>query len=423
MSFCHYGLMLKLDQPLQRPAGAFGLPQGTLLLTACIAVVGANSLALGPIAPSVAESFHAEVQAVLWATSAFGLGTSASALFLARYIDRLGARRALRLALALFAAALLAASAAPAVSVLIAAQLVAGLACGVALPAIYASAAAISPGGRESRTIGVVLTGWTVSMVAGVALSALIADFLDWRLVFLLAGLLAALISARLRRADLSEQTSAQAAPSPFEALRLPGVVPLLVACCAFMAAFYGIYGYLGDHVHHGLGEPLSANGLLALVYGSGFGLAVLLDGLADRFGARLLLPLAFGAVTCVYAAMALPGAGFAALLGLVFVWGLANHLGLNLLILRLTALDPARRGTIMGLNSAVTYLAVFLGTAGFGPAYVNQGFAPAALLAAALTLVAAAAAAWSPLLEGGHAEQPLQQQHDNQRGGEHRRE
>ena len=90
MSFCHYGLVLKLDQPLQRPAGAFGLPQGTLLLTACIAVVGANSLALGPIAPSVAESFHAEVQAVLWATSAFGLGTSASALFLARYIDRLG---------------------------------------------------------------------------------------------------------------------------------------------------------------------------------------------------------------------------------------------------------------------------------------------------------------------------------------------
>src|SRR6476619_4847682 len=234
MSFCQYRLVLKLDQPLQRPAGAFGLPQGTLLLTACIAVVGANSLALGPIAPSVAESFHAEVQAVLWATSAFGLGTSASALFVARYIDRLGARRALRLALALFAAALFAASAAPAVSVLIAAQLVAGLACGVALPAIYASAAAISPRGRESRTIGVVLTGWTVSMVAGVALSALIADFLDWRLVFLLAGLLAALISARLRRADLSEQISAQAAPSPFEALRLPGVVPLLVACCAF---------------------------------------------------------------------------------------------------------------------------------------------------------------------------------------------
>ena len=146
---------------------------------------------------------------MLWATSAFGLGTSASALFLARYIDRLGAA-VLRLALALFAAALLAASAAPAVSVLIAAQLVAGLACGVALPAIYASAAAISPGGRESRTIGVVLTGWTVSMVAGVALSALIADFLDWRLVFLLAGLLAALISARLRRADLSEQISAK---------------------------------------------------------------------------------------------------------------------------------------------------------------------------------------------------------------------
>ncbi|TIU76969.1 MAG: MFS transporter, partial [Mesorhizobium sp.] len=143
------------------------IPALAYLLTGCIAVIGSNSLVLGPIAPAVAASFTTSVPAVMIASAAFGLGTSASALFLARYIDRLGARRMLQGALLLLAIALLASAAAPTVTTLVAAQLLAGLAAGVAMPAIYASAAVIAPPGRESGTIGVVLTGWTLSMVAG----------------------------------------------------------------------------------------------------------------------------------------------------------------------------------------------------------------------------------------------------------------
>ena len=66
---------------------------------------------------------------------------------------------------------------------------------------------------------------------------------------------------------------------------------------------------------------------------------------------------------------------------------------GLNVLVTRLTALDPTRRGTIMGLNSAVTYLAVFAGTTGFGSIYTAYGFAACCLAALGLTLVAAFAA------------------------------
>ena len=58
----------------------------------------------------------------------------------------------------------------------------------------------------------------------------------------------------------------------------------------------------------------------------------------------------------------------YPALLAVMFGWGMANHAALNVLILRLAALDPARRGAIMGLNSGVTYLALFVGTSGFGP-------------------------------------------------------
>ncbi|TIX96275.1 MAG: MFS transporter, partial [Mesorhizobium sp.] len=270
------------------------IPALAYLLTGCIAVIGSNSLVLGPIAPAVAASFTTSVPAVMIASAAFGLGTSASALFLARYIDRLGARRMLQGALLLLAIALLASAAAPTVTTLVAAQLLAGLAAGVAMPAIYASAAVIAPPGRESGTIGVVLTGWTLSMVAGVALSAVIADLVHWRAVFAAVAVLAALALTGLTLTSLSDVRKSGPAPTPLGALAVPGIAPLLIACGAFMTAFYGVYGYLGDHLHNGLGRPVSANGLAALAYGAGFGMAALLDGVIDRLGARRVTPFAY---------------------------------------------------------------------------------------------------------------------------------
>ncbi|CCV08049.1 Major facilitator superfamily MFS_1 [Mesorhizobium metallidurans STM 2683] len=371
------------------------IPALAYLLTGCIAVIGSNSLVLGPIAPAVAASFATSVPAVMVASAAFGLGTSASALFLARYIDRVGARRMLQGALLLLAIALVASALAPTVVALVAAQSVAGIAAGVAMPAIYASSAAIAPPGRESGTIGVVLTGWTLSMVAGVSLSAVLADLVHWRAVFAAVALLAALAVAGLTLTSLSDARKSGPAPTPLGALTVPGIVPLLVACGAFMTAFYGVYGYLGDHLHQGLGEPVSANGWAALAYGVGFGAAALLDGVIDRLGARRVMPFAYLLVAVVYVAMAAVSGSFGPTLAMVAIWGLANHFGLNVLVMRLAALDPSRRGTIMGLNSSVTYLAVFVGTTGFGPLYTGFGFAACAMVAALLMLVSALAAAW----------------------------
>jgi len=151
----------------QATAGAARIPAAAYALCLCIGLVGANSLALGPIAPRVGESFAVGVPAVMTASAAFGIGTAASALLLAGLIDRFGAGRMLRYALLAFLAALAASGAAPALSAFIGAQLLAGLAAGLALPAIYTLAALAAPPGRESDTLGIVLFGWTLSMVAG----------------------------------------------------------------------------------------------------------------------------------------------------------------------------------------------------------------------------------------------------------------
>jgi predicted MFS family arabinose efflux permease len=232
-------------------------------------------------------------------------------------------------------------------------------------------------------------------MVAGVSLSAVLADVVHWRAVFVAIAALAAAAIAMLSFDEHRDVLATQPAPLPLQALKIKGTKPLLIACGAFMAAFYGMYGYLGDYLHNGLGQPVSANGLAALVYGIGFGAAALLDNIVDRLGARRVMPVAFFAAGTIYVLMALFGGSFIALLITIFLWGLVNHFGLNVLIMRLSAIDPARRGTIMGLNSAVTYLAGFLGTVGFGPLHTGLGFAISAFVAAALMLIAALAAWW----------------------------
>ena len=371
------------------------IPRVVYALTACVGVIGSNSLVLGPIAPEVARSLGTAAPSVMMASAAFGLGTAASALFLARHIDRFGAYRVLKCSMGLLAVALLLSAMAPAVVALVAAQLIVGTAAGVALPAIYASAASEALPGHESRTIGIVLTGWTLSMVAGVSLSVVLAELLHWRAVYAAIATLALLALFALRHLGGHDRRAAVSAPTPLSALGLTGIKQLLVVCAAFMTAFYGLYGYLGDYFHRGLGLPIMANSSIALVYGAGFGGAALLNGVVDRMGARRLMPVALISIAGIYLVLAVAGDSMGVVLTLLFLLGLANHFVVNLLILRLTSIDPAQRGTIMGLNSAVTYLGVFGGTSSFGPIYAHHGFSAAACAAMVLTLVAAGVSSW----------------------------
>ena len=371
----------------------------TLVLTASIATIGANSLALGPIAPAVAADLDTDVVGVVIASAGYGLGTAAGALGLSPLVDRLGARRALMHALAALVVAFGASAAAASTAWLVGAQTLAGLAAGLGLPAIYAFAAAVAPPGHESRTLGRVLVGWTLSLVVGVSLSAVVADVGSWRRVYAGFALLtaAALVAvARVRVAPAARDADVDAgAPAPrtvwpHATLGVPGVAPLLLLCFGFMAAFYGVYAYVGAHVHDALGLPVRASALVTLAYGAGFGLAALGDGLIDRLGARRALVPAFAALVGVYAAMTLGAPAFAAVVALAFAWGFANHFGLNLIVAGLSAIDPARRGAILGAYSATTYLAGSIGTLAFGRVYAGHGFAATAATAAATVALAA---------------------------------
>ncbi|SDL19478.1 Predicted arabinose efflux permease, MFS family [Modicisalibacter muralis] len=367
------------------------LTRNVLLLTGSIAIIGANSLVLSPVAASVAKSFVGiDAANVMTASAIYGLSTAVSALTLASTADRIGAERALLYALLVLSVALMGAASSPTLIVLCAAQALAGLAAGVALPAIYTLAAQIAEKGRESETLGVVLTGWTLSLVAGVSLSAVLADIVHWRAVFsLLAAASVGLAVAIGGSRNWGTAARADMPTSPFTALRVPGIVPVLLNVAAYMTAFYGLYSYLGPHLGVALRLPATFAGVAICAYGVGFGVAAPLGRLVDRYGTLTAATAAFAGLTLTYLGLA-ASAGHVFILMLCCVaWGVANHIGLNLLVRRLTQLDPQQRGAIMGLYSAITYFCVFVGALAYRPIFEQLGFAACALLSAACVVPA----------------------------------
>lgn len=362
-----------------------------LLLMLCVGLIGANSLVLSPIAASVAEGLGLSTASeAMTAAGIYGVGVALSALFLAPRADRVGAHKALKTALALVTLGLGISGFAPSLILLSLGQGLTGVGVGMALPAIYSLAAVIAPKGQESRVMGLVLTGWTLSMVGGVTLAAHIADLWGWRMVFfLLTGAMVA-IYVVVRAASFPDQHTSTRVTSPLSALQVPGILPALFSVVMLGTGFYGIYNYLGAHLTTNMGRDVSEAGLLTLSYGIGFGAATLLYPWLDRVGPRRGLLAVFSALAAYYFLGTLWATEYAALIVFMFGWGVLQHLGLNLTVSRLSQLDPSQRGAVMGLNSTVMYMSVFGATVIFRHIFEGGGLTACLLGATALAVAGA---------------------------------
>ncbi len=365
--------------------------RSVLLLTASVAIVGSNSLVLSPISGAVATSFEgADAAGVMMASAYYGLGTAGSALVMAPKADQIGAIKALILALGVLVCSLVISTLAPTLSIFCLAQGVAGLAAGTALPATYSLSAQFAPKGRESEVLGIVLTGWTLSMVAGVSMSAILAEVIHWRGVYgALAVIGAGILMIMLATLTQTKETTRGMASSPISALKVKGILSALMMCAAYMIAFYGYYTFLGAHLSTVLGRSTAMAGLATLGYGLGFGAAVPLDKLIDRYGPKKMSIYVFLLLLMVYSVLAVLSSYFWGTIATCFVWGLVNHLGLNLIVGRLTGLDATQRGAILGLYSAVTYICVFISAVVYRPIFEQFGLFVCAILSALCMLPA----------------------------------
>lgn len=351
-------------------------------------MVGAQAFVLAPLLPDIAAGLAASTTEAGRALSAYGAGIVASALLLGRSLDAVPRRTVLLAGMGALAVAAAGSAVASHWSVLALAQLVGGIGVGVVLPTTYALAAELAAPGTAARATGRVLTGWSIALVAGVPLATVLGDAVGWRSAF---GVLAALCATQTALYALLPATPATGGERRAfgAALRAPGVAALLTGVLAYMAAFYGVFAFVGVEVRAVHGGGATTAGLVALAYGLGFGVAAAADRLLDRLGtARLVAPV-LALLAGVYLALAATVGDFALFLAVALVWGLVNHVGLTLLLTRLAQAAPGFRGAVLALNTAATYGGAAVAGALAGPLYEWSGFGWLAVAAAVLLALA----------------------------------
>lgn len=378
-------------------------------LIATVGIVGSQSLTAAPLLPDIAAGLDVTPATVGLALGAYGGATAITALAWAPFGDRWRRGDVLAVGLGILASALLLAASASDPLTLGLAQALSGVAAGILLPTCYAAAGDLAPSNARAQLMGRVLLGWSIAVVAGAPLGAVMGDLTGWRSVFLTIAAGAASLALIVRRLPDRRANAIGWHATPWrDALSIPTVGLLLGVCLLLMAAFYGAYGFLGVQVRaaHGSG---AAAGLVVLAYGLGFTAAVRLGPLIDRRGPTVMMRLACVLLAAVYAALAPATESVPVLLVVMALLGLINHVALNTLVTLLTTAGAGQRGAVMAINSAVTYAGYMLGTAGMGMVFEQLGFTAVAagsavMMALAIVLVPRSNGAAAPFHATGRS-------------------
>lgn len=359
-----------------------------IALLAGVLLVGSNAFVLTPILSEVAQGLATEPYRIAWSISAFGAATAISALTLSGLIDRAPAGWVLGSAALLLGLAQASSGSSQNWIWLCLSQAVAGMAVGVLLPGAYATTVATAPKGREASRLGIVLTGWALSLVLTVPLAAFIAERIGWRMVYALLAGLSVLTALGLVAGLHGVRGGVVLRTPPWRALRLPGVARLLLVMFTYMTAFYGSFAFFGEGMRQAFSLSAEEVGTFVLAYGLGFGLVGIGLGIvAPKITHRYIFLVLFGiaiSYACWHFALGVRLVALTAAL----IWGALNQLGLNALVVSLNQHAAEARGTVMGLNTAVTYSAVFAGPLVMSPIYAVAGFTSVSALAAVFIVI-----------------------------------
>jgi MFS family permease len=221
------------DNPERRPGiwspGYRSLTAG-LVLTITLSAV--ESLAVITILPLVKDDLGG-LNLYGWVTSAFFLGTLVGIVAGGREADRRSARSVYLVGLSLFAAGLVIGGLAPSMLIVVLGRVVQGLGAGTVPAVTYAVIGRAYPERLRPRIFAILSTAWVVPGFVGPALSAIVAENVGWRFVFLgivpLVAVAATLTGRALRSFAVPPHTGT-VQHRLLDALRVAGGVGLVLA-------------------------------------------------------------------------------------------------------------------------------------------------------------------------------------------------
>lgn len=153
-----------------------------------------------PLGPQFTQLFAISDAQFGLLVSAYTLAAGASGLLASTYIDRFGRKRLLLALYTLFGLATLACGLAPTYGTLMVARILAGAFGGVLSALSQTIVADVVPFERRGRAMGIVMTSFSLSTVAGVPLGLILAEHGGWHLPFLAIAALVAVLAVAAAR-------------------------------------------------------------------------------------------------------------------------------------------------------------------------------------------------------------------------------
>ena len=295
--------------------------------------------------------------------SAYTLSAGFSGLMAATYIDRFGRKQLLLGMYSLFGLATLACALAPDYVWLMVARVAAGLFGGVLSALSQTIVADVIPFERRGRAMGVVMTSFSVSTVAGVPLGLFLAAHFNWHAPFVgiaaLVGLLALAAWQTLPRLDahLHHPERVSVWRGIGQVLAEPNHLKAFAVSGLMMFAAFTVIPYITIYLQSNAGMKTEE---VPWIYLSG-GLATLLSAryfgrLTDRVGkVQMFQRLALAVTVPLMATTLSQGLPLWGLLAIstLFFTVMSGRMIPGIAMISSAAL-PRLRGTFMTLNSAV---------------------------------------------------------------------
>lgn len=358
-----------------------------------------------PLGPFLISALSISTDEFALLVASYSFSAAAAGLLIAPIVDRFERKRFLLAIFIAFAVATLLCALSPGFLTLLIARGLAGVFGGMMGALVHTMVADAIPYERRAKATGYVATAFSVSSIAGVPISLLLADVLGWQAPFILItvisiGLIwfghialpdfrAHLDGGREERA-IRQMLRVAVDPNHLRAMLLTGLIIL---------GGFTVIPYITLYTIANVGIARDQIPIIYLLGGAAtFVTARLIGALADRFGKIIVFRIvAIAACIPVLLVTNLPQASLATwLIITTFFFVLVSGRMVPLLAIVGAAVKPHERGTFLSLNGTVQSIAMGLASM-VGGVFITQtpdglisGYGWVGLVAASFNVLAA---------------------------------
>jgi predicted MFS family arabinose efflux permease len=358
-----------------------------------------------PLGPFLIRALGISTHEFALLVASYSFSASIAGLLIAPVVDRFERKRFLLVIFLAFALATLACGLSPGYGVLLVARGLAGVFGGMMGALVHTMVADAIPIERRARATGFVATAFSVSSIAGVPLSLLLADALGWQAPFLLITVISgALILFGFKalpdfRAHLDVRREVRAMHQMLLVAIEPNHLAAMLLTCLVILGGFTVIPYITLYAISNVGMAGDEVPLIYFLGGAATLItARLIGALADRFGKILVFRIvAIGAclpVLLVTNIGPLSLVVYLAITTLFFI--LVSGRMVPLLAIVGAAVKPQERGTFLSLNATVQSMAMGLASM-VGGLFITQtpggeisGYGWVGLVAACFNVMAA---------------------------------